>query len=107
MKYSKNRSLCDASMKLGIYTLQTPLFPKITLATQNSKMAAPKIQDVCPKTWFFLYNSRCIDFKPHTCIDVEYKVGHSGYFGTKYMSVPITVLEIQHIGTFTDLGEQR
>ena len=103
----KNRSLCDASMKLGIYTLQSPLFPNITLATQNSKMAASKIQDVCPKTWVFLYNSRCIDFKPHKRIEVEYKVGYSGDFGTKYMSVSITVLEIQHIGTFTDSGEQR
>ena len=49
-----------------------------TLATQNSKMAALKIQDVRPKTWFFLYNSKCIDFKPHICIEVEYKVEHSG-----------------------------
>ena len=76
-------------------------------ATQNSKMAAPKIQDVCPKTWFFLYNSKCIHFKAHKCIEVEYKVGHSGYFDTKDMSVSITVLEIQHIGTFTDSGEHR
>ena len=64
-------------------------------------MAALKIQDVRPKTCFFLYNSKGIDFKPHKCIEVEYKVGHSGNFGTKYMSVSITVLEIQHIGTFT------
>ena len=69
-------------------------------------MAATKIQDVRPKTWFFLYNSKGIDFKPHKCIEVEYKVGHPGYFGTKYMSVSITVLEIQHIGTYTDSGKQ-
>ena len=93
-------------MKLGIYTLQIPLFPNVTLATQKSKMAAFKIQDVCPKTWFFLYNSKCIDFKPHKCTDVEYKVGRSGYFGTRYMSVSITVLEIQYIGPFIDSGEQ-
>ena len=46
---------------------------------------------------FFLYNSKCIDFKPHECIGGEYKVGHCGYFGTIYMSVSSTVLEIQHI----------
>ena len=69
-------------------------------------MAAPKIQDVRPKTWFFLYNSKGIDFNPHKRIEVEYKVGHPGYFGTKYMSVSITVLEIQHIGTYTDSGKQ-
>ena len=63
-------------------------------------MAALKIQDVRPKTWFFLYNSKGIDFKPHKCIEVEYKVGHSGYFDTKDMSVSITVLEIQHIGAY-------
>ena len=67
-------------------------------------MAAPEIQDVRPKTCFFLYNSKCIDFKTHKCIEVEYKVGHCGYFGTKYVSVSITVFEIQHIGTFTDSG---
>ena len=93
-------------MKLGTYTLQNPLFPKITLATQNSKMAPPKIQDVRPKSRFFLYNSKCIDFKPHKCIEVDYKVGPYGNFGTKYMSVSVTVLEIQHIGTHTDLGKQ-
>ena len=106
-KYSKDRSLSDASMKLGTYTRQIPLFPKITLATQNSKMAAPKIQDVRPKTCFFLYNSKCIDFKPHKCIEVEYKVGHYGNFGTKYMSVSITVLEIQHTGTFMQTRESK
>ena len=76
------------------------------LATQNSKMAAPKIQDGRLKTWSILYNSKCIDFRTHKCIEVEYKVGHCGHFGTRYMSVSITVLEIQHIGTFTDSGEQ-
>ena len=77
------------------------------LATQNSKMAAPKIQDGRPKTWFILYNSKCIDFKTHKCIEVEYKVRHSAYYSTKYMSVSITVREIQHIGAFTDAGDQR
>ena len=48
---------------------------------------------------FFLYNSKCN-------IEVEYKVGHCGYFDTKYMSVSLMVLEIGHIGTFTDSGEQ-
>ena len=61
-------------------------------------MAAPEIQDVRPKTWFFLYNSKWIDFKTHKCIKVEYKVGHCGHFDTNYMSVSITVREIQHIG---------
>ena len=89
-------------MKFGTYTVQTPLFSKTPLATQNSKMAAPKIQDVCPEMWFFLYKSKCIDFKPHKYIKVEYKVGYCEYFGTKYMSISITVLEIQHIGTYTD-----
>ena len=56
-----------------------------------------------PKNVFFLYNSKCIDFKSHKCIKVEYKVGHYGRFGTKYMLVSITVLEIQHVGAFTDL----
>ena len=70
-------------------------------------MAAPKIQDGRPKTWFILYNSKCIDFKTHKCIEVEYKVRHSAYYSTKYMSVSITVREIQHIGTFTDAGDQR
>ena len=54
---------------------------------------------------FFLYNSKCLDFKPHKCIEVEYKVGYCGHFGTKYMSVSITVLEIQHVETCTDSGE--
>ena len=96
-KYNKYCSNCGTSMTLGTYTLQNPLFPNIMLATQNSKMAAPKIQDGHPKTCFFLNNAKCIDFKPHKCIEVEYKVGRSGYFGTRYMSVSITVLEIQHI----------
>ena len=48
---------------------------------------------------FFLYNSNCIDFKTHKCIEVEYKDGHCGCFGTKYVSVSSSVLEIQHIGT--------
>ena len=65
----------------------------------------PKIQDVRPKMCFFLYNSKCLDFKPHKYIEVEYKVGYCGHFGTKYMSVSITVLEIQHVETCTDSGE--
>ena len=69
-------------------------------------MAAPKIQDVRPKKCFFLYNSKCIDIKPHKCIEVEYKNCHCGHFSTRYMSVSITVLEIQHIGTYTDSGKQ-
>ena len=93
-------------MKLGTHTLQIPLFPNIMLAMQSSKMAASKIQDVRPKTCFFLNNSKCIDFKPHKCIEVEYKVGHSGNCGTKDTSVSIMALEIQHIVTFTYLGEQ-
>ena len=44
-------------------------------------------------------NSKCIDFKRHKCIEVEYKVACSEYFDTRHMSVSITVLEIQHIGT--------
>ena len=57
------------------------------------------------KNTVFLYNSRCIDVKSHKCIAVEYKVGHSGYFGTKY--VFLSLLEIQqHSGMFTDSGEQ-
>ena len=86
-------------MKFGTDTLQGLLFKKKARATQNSKMAAPKIQDVRPKTRFFLYNLKCFDFKPHKYITVEYKVGYCGHFGTKYMSVPITVLEIQLIET--------
>ena len=81
-RYSKNRSNGDTSMKFGTYTLQMPLFLKIPLAMQNSKMAAPKIQDVRPKMCFLLYKSKCIDFKPHKCIKVEYKVGYCGYFST-------------------------
>ena len=69
-------------------------------------MAAPKIQDVRPKTCFFLYNSKCIDCRPHECIEVEYEVWHSGYFDTKDMSVSITVLEIQNIGAYTDSGKR-
>ena len=60
-----------------------------------------KIQDVRLKMCFFLYNSKCIHFKSHKCIEVEYELGHYENFGTKYMLVSITVLEIQHIGTFT------
>ena len=67
------------------------------LATQNSNMAAPEIQDVFPKILFFLYNSSCIHFKTHICIEVECKDGYCGCFGTEYMSVSIMVLEIQHI----------
>ena len=65
-------------------------------------MAAPKIRDICPKTCF-LNKSNCIDLKRHKCIEVEY---NSGYFGTRYMSVSIVVIEIQHIGTFAGVGEQ-
>ena len=79
-------------MKFGTYTLQTPLFSKVPLATQNSKWAAPKIQDVRPEMWFFLYNLKCIDVKSHKCVGSEYKVDHCGNFGTKYMPVSITVL---------------
>ena len=93
-------------MKFGTYTLQTPLFSKIPLATQNSKMAAPKSKMSVQKCVFFLYKPECIDYKPHKCIKVEYKVGHCGYFGTKYMSVSLMILEIGRIGTFTDSGEQ-
>ena len=42
-------------------------------------------------------------------MEVEYKVGHCGHFGTMCMLVSITVLEIEHVGTFTDslsLGDQ-
>ena len=46
---------------------------------------------------FFLYNSKCIDIKPYKYIESEYKCAHCGHFGTKYMSVCITVLEIRHI----------
>ena len=56
-------------MKIGTHTLQTPLFLKVLHALQNSKMAAPKIQDVRPKMWFFSHNSKYEDFKPHTCIE--------------------------------------
>ena len=73
------------------------LNPNLPYKMQNSKMAASEIQDVCPKTCIFPYNSKCIDFKTHKHIKVEYKVGHCGYFGTKYVSVSITVIEIQHI----------
>ena len=66
-----------------------------------SHRKGPKIQDVRLKMWFFLHNSKCIDFKAHKCIEVEYEHGHYENFGTKYMLVSITVLEIQHIGTFT------
>ena len=86
-------------MKLGTYTLRIPLFSKIAVSKQNFKRAAPEIQDVRPKMLFFLYNSNCIDFKTHKCIEVEYKDGHCGCFGTKYVSVSSSVLEIQHIGT--------
>ena len=96
--YDPDRSVVERSMKLGTHTLQTPLYSKVPRATQNSKGAAPKIQDVRPEMCFFLYNLKCIDVKPHKCVGSEYKVGHCGYFGTKYMSVSITVLEIQHIG---------
>ena len=86
-------------MKIGTHTLQTPLFLKVLRALQNSKMAAPKIQDVRPKMCFFLYNSKCNDFRPHKCIEGEYKVGHYGHFGTKHMSVCYTVIELQHMGS--------
>ena len=102
-----NRSLCDASTKFGMNNASDLRLQKSPLAKQNSKMAAPKIQDVRPKMCFFLYKSKCIDFKPHKCIKVEYKVGHYGHFGAKYMLVSITVLEIQHVGTFTDSLKKR
>ena len=47
-KNSKDRSVADTSMKIGTHTLQTPLYSKVLRATQNSKWAAPKIQDVRP-----------------------------------------------------------
>ena len=95
----ENRSLGDTSVKIGTHHLWRPLFDLRNRDTWKSKMAAPEIQDVRPKTCFFLYNSKCIDFKTHKCIKVEYKVGHCGHFGTRYVSVSISVLEIQHIGT--------
>ena len=91
-------SVGDTSVKLCTDYLHMTLIDNQPLATQNSKMARPKIQDVRPKIWFFLYNFKCVYFKPHKCIEVEYKVGHSGYFGTKDMSVSITVHEIQYTG---------
>ena len=100
-KYSNDRSDSDTSMTFGTHTLQIRLFSKTPLATQHSKMAAPKIQDVCAEMCLFLYKSKCIDLKPHTYIKVEYKVGNCGYFVTKYMFISITVLEIEHIGHFT------
>ena len=60
-----------------------------------------KIQDVRLKMCFFLYNSKCIHFKSHKCIEVEYELGHSEDFGTKYMLVSITVLEIQHKSVYS------
>ena len=71
------------------------LFNFLILAIDKSNMAAPKIQDFCPEMWFFLYNSKCIDFKPHKCIGDEYKVVCCGNLGTRHMSLSITVLEIQ------------
>ena len=68
-------------MKLGTFTLQVLLFKKS------------------------IYISKCVDFKPHKYIKVEYKVVHCESSDTKYMSVSIMVLEIQHIGTFTELSE--
>ena len=85
-------------MKFGTDDLHMTLIDNQPGATQNSKMAAPKIQDVRPEMRFFPYNSKCIDFKPHEYIEGEYEVGHYGHFGTTHMSVSITVLEIQHIG---------
>ena len=69
-KYSRDRSNCDTSMKLGTFTLQVLLFKKS------------------------IYISKCVDFKPHKYIKVEYKVGHYEASDTKYMSVSIMVLEI-------------
>ena len=60
-------------------------------------MAVPKIKDFCPEMWSFFYNSKCFDFKPPKCIGGEYKCGHHGCFDTIYMSVSITVLDIQHV----------
>lgn len=65
-----------------------------------------KIQNVCQIFVFFLYYFNCIDVKSHKYIKVRYKVRYCGYFGTICMPISITVFEIQHIGTCTDLGEK-
>lgn len=39
-------------------------------------------------------------------MEVEYKAGSCGIFGTKYMSVSLTVFEIQNINTYTYLEEK-
>ena len=65
-------SVGDTSMKLCTDDLHMSLIDNQPLATKKFnvfKMATPKIR---PKTWFFLYNWKCIDFNPHKCIEVEY-----------------------------------
>ena len=99
----KSCSLPAESVEICTWGYFWALNSKIAGSKPFSHGIRLKIQDVRPKMCFFLYNSICIVFKPHKCIEVEYKVGHCGHFGAMCMSVSITVLEIQHVGTFADL----
>ena len=85
-------------MRFGTDDLHMTLIDNQPGATQNFNFFKVAPQDVRPEMSFFPYNSKCIDFKPHEYIEGEYEVGHCGHSGTTYMSVSITVLEIQHIG---------
>ena len=82
-------------MDLSSRRVNKEIWPGCLFSKSGEKILEAKIQNVRLEMWFCLYNLKCIDFKPHKCIKCEYKVGRCEQFDTKYMSVPITVLEIQ------------
>ena len=62
-------------MKFGTYTLQIPLFSKIPLAMQNSKMAAPKSKMSAQKSCFSIITQNALILSPINVLKLNIKLG--------------------------------
>ena len=74
-KYCKIRSLCDASMKIGTYILQTPLFSKIMWPCKIPRWQPPKSKMSVQKYVFSFITRNAWIISPINVLKLNTKLG--------------------------------